>query len=235
MRIAICDDETHILDLLYEKTRAVLAQDNKTADISLFSDPQKLLACYKKDDAPFDLLFLDIRMKGLDGLQLAEKIREKDKNAILVFITASAEYVFRGYEVKAFRYLMKNELDYGFSKVLRDCMAEWENSESDRFTFQFGAETISLDLQDIYYFESKKRIVTIYQSQGSYRTYAKLDDIENTLIDKDFIRCHQSFLVNAKKIAKLSAQEIHLKNGVVIPVSKKYKQSVGEAYLWSLR
>ena len=218
MRIAICDDETHILDLLYEKTRAVLAQDNKTADISLFSDPQKLLACYKKDDAPFDLLFLDIRMKGLDGLQLAEKM----------------EYVFRGYEVKAFRYLMKNELDYGFSKVLRDCMAEWENSESDRFTFQFGAETISLDLQDIYYFESKKRIVTIYQSQGSYRTYAKLDDIENTLIDKDFIRCHQSFLVNAKKIAKLSAQEIHLKNGVVIPVSKKYKQSVGEAYLKSI-
>ena len=235
MRIAICDDETRILDILFEKTRDVLAKENRDAQISLFSDPKKLLARYREDANPFDILFLDIRMDGLDGIRLAEEIRQKDSRVLLVFITSSAEYVFRGYEVKAFRYLMKNELDFGFSKVLRDTIDELEHSGDDRFTFQFGGETISLELRHIYYFESKKRIVNIQLSGSSYRTYAKLDDIENALADKDFIRCHQSFLVNAKKILRLGGGEIVLKNECVIPVSKKYRKSVNDAYLWSLR
>ncbi len=235
MRIAICDDEPKILDILFDKTRDELAKENKDADISLFSDPQKLLSKFREDPAAYDILFLDIRMDGLNGIKLAEEIRQLGSHVLLIFLTSSAEYVFRGYEVKAFRYLMKNELDFGFAKVLRDTIDELEHHEEDRFTFQFGTETISLELRHIYYFESKKRIVNIQLSDSSYKTYAKLDDIETALTGKDFIRCHQSFLVNAKKILRLSAGELILKNSVVIPVSKKYRKSVNDAYLWSLR
>lgn len=235
MRIAIVDDEKNILNLLYEKTRAVLAEEDETAEISLFSSGEELLTVYQKQEKPFDILLLDIQLDKLDGMKTAELIRAKDKDVLILFITSSAEYVFRGYEVKAFRYLMKTELAYGFSMVLRDTIKELKNENKPSFRFQFGAETIVLETERIYYFESIKRVVQIVLSDKTYKTYAKLADIEATLANQDFIRCHQSFLVNAKKIEKLNGLQIVLKNGMEIPISKRYRKAVSEGYLWTLR
>ncbi|MBR1811959.1 MAG: response regulator transcription factor [Clostridia bacterium] len=235
MKIAICDDEKYMLELLYEKTRNVLAKDDIDAQIALFSDGESLLESYRDNAHPYDMLMLDIKMDGLDGIRTAERIRATDADVLIVFVTSSAEYVFCGYEVKAFRYLMKNELDYGFDKVFRDTVRELNNTTEHWFTFQFGNEKIRLETKHINYFESSRRVVRIALDQEEYKTYAKLDDIEQELQAQDFIRCHQSYLVNVAKIEKVSAAEIELKNGETLPVSKKYRKSVNDAYLWMMR
>lgn len=235
MNIAICDDETNMLTVIKDKALSVLNSLNKTADISVFDSGEELLTAYDGNQKPFDIIFLDIKMDKLDGIKTAELIRRYDNNVKIVFVTSSAEYVFKGYEVKAYRYIMKNELEYGFGKVLKDIIKETEAPAEKPFIFTFGAETVSLSLSDICYFESEKRIVKIITDAEEYKTYSKLVDIEQAIDNEYFIRCHQSYLVNAKKIDKISKNEIHLKNGKTVPVSKKYQKDVKEAYLWSMR
>ena len=235
LKIAVCDDEKPTLALLERKTRDLLAKDDLAAGIELFSGGEALLKRYDEAEHPFDIILLDIKMDDMDGIETARRIREKDGGVYIVFITSSAEYVFRGYEVKAFRYLMKTELEYGFDKVLRDTIKELDGGEAARFVFQFGGETVKLETRYINYFESNKRLVRIALDGAEYKTYAKLDDIEAQLPATEFVRCHQSYLVNVSKIDKLTAAEVLLKNGETLPVSKKHRKAVGDAYLWAMR
>ncbi|MBQ6164377.1 MAG: response regulator transcription factor [Clostridia bacterium] len=234
LKIAICDDEKPTLDLLDRKTRDLLARKDLDANIRLFTGGAELAREYETDAHPFDVILLDIKMDGPDGIETAKRIREKDDGVYIVFITSSAEYVFRGYEVKAFRYLMKTELEYGFDRVLSDTIREISDSAQTFFTFQFGNEKMKLDPRLINYFESSKRVVRIALDRENYKTYAKLDDIEPQLGGM-FVRCHQSYLVNVSRIEKLSPTEILLKNGETLPVSKKHRKAVGDAYLWTMR
>ena len=235
MRIAICDDERAMLDLLQQKTRDLLAREDLNADVATFENGEALLREYGAETHPFDILLLDIRMDDVDGIEVARRIREVDESVLIVFITSSAEYVFRGYEVRAFRYLMKTELSYGFDRVLRETLRALESPAEHMFSFQFGSEKIRLPSRHILYFESSRRVIRIVLAGEEYKTYAKLDDIERELSGHEFIRCHQSFLVNARHIEKLETGALRLTNGTVLPVSKKYRRAVGDAYLWTMR
>ena len=90
-----------------------------------------------------------------------------------------------------------------------------------------------LALEDIYYFESNRRVLVIHTRKGEVTFYGKLDDIQKNLADKDFIRTHQSFLVNALKIKTVKKDSVELSDGEVLPVSKSRATAVKEAYLWS--
>ena len=174
-------------------------------------------------------------MDGIDGMAAAKRIRACNSKALIVFITSSAEYVFHGYEVRAFRYILKPELSHSFPLVFREVLEELLHKQEERFCFQFDGETIALPLCDIRYFESDRRILLIHTAQQAYKTYRKLDEVEQALKKKDFVRCHQSFLVNAHGIQKVGATALTLKTGEIIPVSKRRYRETNEAFLWSLR
>lgn len=174
-------------------------------------------------------------MDGIDGMAAAKRIRACNSKALIVFITSSAEYVFHGYEVRAFRYILKPELSHSFPLVFREVLEELLHKQEERFCFQFDGETIALPLCDIRYFESDRRILLIHTAQQAYKTYRKLDEVEQALKKKDFVRCHQSFLVNAHEIQKVGATALTLKTGETIPVSKRRYRETNEAFLWSLR
>ena len=174
-------------------------------------------------------------MKKCDGMTAAKLIRAIDSKVMIVFVTSSAEYVFTGYEVRAFRYILKPELLHGFTGVFKECLDEITKSNEIRFTFRTSSETVSLPLRDILYFESDKRIIIIKTLTNEYSFYEKLDTIEEQLKKQDFVRCHQSFLVNAKKISSVKINELTLTNGEVIPVSKRRAKETNEAFLWAMR
>ena len=174
-------------------------------------------------------------MKKCDGMTAAKLIRSLDSKVMIVFVTASAEFVFSGYEVRAFRYILKPELLHGFAGVFRECLAELTKSNEVRFTFQKASETVSLPLRDIIFFESDKRIINIETASEQYSFYGKLDDIEEQLKKQDFVRCHQSFLVNAKKIISVKINELTLQDGRSLPVSKRRAKETNEAFLWAMR
>ena len=235
LKIAVLDDEKEVREYLTSRVQDFLAAEDLDGRVETFSAAAPLVRLYEEEKADFDLLFLDITMPGMDGLTAAKRIREKNKDVMLVFITASAEFVFSGYEVRAFRYILKPELVNGFAGVFRDCLKELTKSDEVRFTFQSGSKTVTVPVREIYYFESDKRKVTLYCGGRSYSFYGKLDAVEEELKKHDFVRCHQSFLINARKISSLGLSEVTLTDGTAVPVSKHRARETNEAFLWALR
>lgn len=235
LNIAICDDEKYICDFLKKSVMDCLAKADIEGNVTVFDDGQPLVDFYREDKANFDIILLDITMKKCDGMTAAKIIRSMDSSVMIVFVTSSAEYVFTGYEVRAFRYILKPELLHGFTGVFKECLDELTHSNEQRFTFQKASETVSIPLKDIFYFESDKRIIIVKSATEEYSFYGKLDDIEEQLKKQDFVRCHQSFLVNAKKISSVRLNELSLNNGEVISVSKRRAKETNEAFLWAMR
>ena len=236
IRIAVCDDEKEICEYLKKQIGDILAAEDLDGSVTCYLDGAPLAQDYADGKADYDLILLDITMKTCDGLTAAKKIREYDNDVMIVFVTASAEYVFSGYEVRAFRYLLKPELLSGFAGVFRECLRELTKSNEYHFSFQTGNQTVSLNVKDILYFESDRRKIMVRLTGGrEYSFYEKLDKVEETLKKHDFVRCHQSFLINAKKISSLKQGEAQLTNGETLPVSKHRAKETNEAFLWAMR
>lgn len=235
LSIAICDDEKNICRYIEKRTSECLAKADEEADIQVFYDGSPLLDICRKEPACFDIIFLDIKMKTINGVECAKLLRETGVESLIVFVTSSAEYVFTGYEVKAFRYILKNDLVNAFDRIFSECLEELRRKAVDFFTIKTAAEVRNIALNDILYFESDRRVLTIHTRKGETTFYGKLDDIQKDLREKDFIRTHQSFLVNALKIKAVKKDNVELADGTVLPVSKSRATAVKEAYLWSKR
>ena len=235
LSIAICDDEKSICMYIEKRTKNYLAKADIDGKTAVFLDGSELLDACNKQPSQFDIIFLDIKMKTINGVECAKKLREAGVNSLIVFVTSSAEYVFSGYEAKAFRYIMKNDLENAFDRILSDCIAELKKQATAFFPYKAGTTIRNIPLNDITFFESKLRQITIHTKNENLTFYGKLDDIEKELSDKDFIRIHQSFLVNASKIASLNKETVEISCGSILPVSKSKATSVKQAYLWSKR
>ena len=235
LTIAICDDEKKICDYIENRTTEFLAKNDLEADVSVFYDGSELLKKCESNAQNFDIIFLDIKMKTLNGVECAKLLRDIGVESLIVFITSSAEYVFSGYEVKAFRYILKTDLVNAFSRVFSECLLELKKLNTSFFTVKTSSSVKNIPLSDILYFESNKRLLNIHTKNEVISFYEKLDNVEDELKEKDFIRIHQSFLVNAQKIKSVSKDSALLVNGFSLPVSKSKATKVKDAYLWSKR
>ena len=235
LSIAICDDEKHICDYIENRTRKHLAVNDINATVSTFYDGTDLLSVCKENPAEFDIIFLDIKMKNTNGVECAKALRNEGVNSLIVFVTSSAEYVFSGYEAKAFRYILKTDLENAFDRVLSECFAELKKQATDFYTLKTSSVVKNIPLDEIYYFESKLRVIIVHTKNEEISFYGKLDNIEKELVEKDFIRIHQSFLVNATKIKSLNKEVAELSCNVSLPISKSKSSAVKQAYLWSKR
>lgn len=234
LSVAVCDDEPSVRRELISQSTDYFAYADIDGRFAEFSDGESLLAAYQNHTADFQIVLLDIKMRDLNGISAAKVLRTYDADALIVFVTASAEYVFRGYEVKAFRYVLKTELSHAFRKILEECVRELCTT-AKTYAFRTGTQETTVYLADILYFESSRRTVTLHTKQSSFIFYEKLDSIEKELRSCDFVRCHQSFLVNAKEIRTVKTDSLTLLNGDILPVSKSRREAVRKASLWAMR
>lgn len=211
-KIAICDDESvHI-----EKIRTILS-DYETDN---YLNPTDLLDAVSSG-VRYDVLFLDIVMPRIDGISLARELREFDEDMLIVFITSKIEYMQTGYEVRAFRYLLKDQIDEGLPKIWDDIIKELFDRQDAYFSYEFERKVYRLPIRDILYFESNlRRIVVHTKASKNAALYGKLDDI--SVKYSSFIRVHKSYLINRRYIRMISAGTVVLSNGEVLPVSRKY-------------
>ena len=235
LKIAICDDEKNVCDYIEKRVMDFLAKADSEGEATIFYDSAPLIEFCKENPSCLDIIFLDIKMKTVNGVDCAKQLRDLGVEALIVFVTSSAEYVFSGYEVKAFRYILKTDLVNAFDRIFGECLKELSKSDEGFYAVKTASSVKNIPLNDIFYFESNKRVLVVHTKSDEYSFYGKLDQVEKDLDGKDFIRTHQSYFVNAKKIKSVSKDSAELLNGELLPVSKSKASAVKNAYLWAKR
>ncbi len=231
MRIAICDDELRYRRMIHEKLLQDSICHDYEAEISEYASGAELRAAMERGYSA-DVFFLDIQMEGGDeGIRLGRALRRRGVDGLIVYITGFIDYVQIGYEVKAFRYLLKSQIAEGLPKVLGDIRQELSGSS---YLFQAGGESLRVDKRDILYLESRIRILRLVTAEREYSFYDSLDHAQQEL-GESFLRCHRSFLVNIDRIRRYSSSEIVLEGDVPIPVSRSYGKAVRQRLMLEMK
>lgn len=227
-QIAICDDEPTICNLLKSAVRKWSRMKEKKIKVQTFSSAESFLFTYEEDKS-FHILLLDIEMPGMNGVDLAQIIREQNKSIQIIFVTGYMDYIAQGYDVEALHYLLKPINEDKLFEVLDKACERISVSEKVLYIESSG-EMVQVPLHSILYAEVDKNYVTLYTNQGKYTKKQTLTDLEKEL-DEGFFRTGRSFLVNLIHIKRTSKTEVELKNGHTIPLSRGKYDAINEAII----
>ncbi len=199
------------------------------AETEVFSSGEELLAfCEKEDNS--QIYFLDIEMPGLDGIETARKIRENDSKALIIFMTQYHDHVYSVFEVLPFRFMRKPFTDDDVRKIMTACLEQLNLSQKYYF-FRYERVQHQIPYDEIVYFEGRGRKVCLHSTLGEYEYYEKISSVAEDVDKEVFCRIHVSFIVNMDAVRAVRDTEVELRDGVVLPISKAYRQEVKQYHL----
>lgn len=227
-RIAICDDEPLFVEQLHDQIDRALFPSEIEYDITEFSDPHKLLAALDDDLETFHLLFLDIMMQDLNGIDLARILRKKKNAVSIIFITSSPSFALEGYSVRPVQYLLK---PVALPKLKEALLYDYDqNFTRKRLMFSYGKKTYSLALKDITYIEIYGHSLKIHTQKETFESTGTLKEIERYL-SASFLRCHRSYVVNLERIIDIQRYSFTLDSNEHVPIGKEKYQLVQQAFV----
>lgn len=178
----------------------------------------------------YDLIFLDIHMQGMTGIELAERIRETDKNMMIVFVTSFSQYAIKGYDVDALHYLIKPLSASKLIPILDKAHTIWHSRQYATILVLTETGQTKLQLDSIYcisMLSHKANIQTESDTYGQRKTAEEL----SAMLPEYFIRCHRSFIVNLNKVDCVYKESLLLSNGKSLPVSRNNSKAVRDAFI----
>jgi DNA-binding LytR/AlgR family response regulator len=204
--IAIVEDDDSCAETLAEYVRRYAAETGEEFDVTRFKDGDGIVENYA---AVYDVIFLDIQMKIMDGMETAKYIRKLDKAVIIVFVTNMAQYAIKGYEVDALDFILKPVDKYSFALKMERALARIsQNKENSLLINTDTLESIVIQIPAIQYVEVNGHYVIYHTRDGVYKQYSTLKKVEETLNNPNFVKCNRCFLVNLSYIESISKEEV---------------------------
>ena len=227
MNIAVADDDKSIR----EHICGLIKKHDPKCNLYSFAAGNELLASGNK----FDIVFLDIKMNGINGINTAKLLRERQEDVVLVFVTGIKEYVFEALELYAFQYLLKPVDEKKLIEVLSRAEREVDKNK-ERHRLFIKTKNITLDQSDILYIESRGKKLEIHTVglRESIEIYGTLENIQSKL-GENFYRCHRSYIVNMMYIEEYDNESITLVYGDKVYLTKKKYGEFVKAYMWYLQ
>lgn len=233
LHIVVCDDEETFAAALARQIEALPDFALRTMGVTVLTDPAGLT-----ETLPCDLLFLDIDLGATNGIEVARRLRRTRPDMVLIFVTHYKEYAPEGYEVNAFRYLAKDELDTKlasyFGAALAACRTRLRTVE-----LVCDGEPVAVPLPKLVYLESRGRTQILHlrdARRDCLTTHTTLNALEEKLADQGFLRLHKSYLVNMAWLDTLQSSGARLRDGTVLPVSaRSYRQAKQRYLAWKGR
>ena len=226
MNIAICDDEVSCINRILQLLQPY--KETEELNISTFLSGEEFL---KKIDESmlYDIVFLDIEMSIVSGLEVAHNLRNKGSKAIIIFITNHLNYVSDTFRLGAFQFLVKPIDEKVFISDFERAIRTYKNTHKF-YKIRWRDSNYVIEYGDIYYIEGYNRHLFIYTDEKGYECVGKLPEEEKKLKAFDFVRCHQGYLINMSKIKEINKSDVLLNNDIKLPIGRRYREELLEAF-----
>ncbi len=216
IHIAICDDEKHMSNHIKAMTSDFFRKKNREISIRTFLSGEDLLSY----DGQIDILFLDIQMKGMDGMETARRLRADKFRGFLIFITVLKEMVFLSFEVQAYDYLVKPVDEKQFGNTMERLYTSMQSIDEDSLLVQKGYEGRIIREDEIVFCEVIDRKIYLNLASGEVVDYYERIENLETKLGSHFFRCHRSYLINLKHLKGYKNRTAYMDNGKEVPVSR---------------
>lgn len=176
-------------------------------------------------DLKYDLVFMDVKMPLLDGLETAKRLRETDKDVGLIFVTAHVEYAIYGYEVEAMDFIVKPVSYSIFAEKLNKALAKCIQKKTEKIFLKVETGYVSLDISKIYYLEKREHNMVYYTAQGVYHYRMNMNDAEQYFLRYNcFVKCTRGCIVNLHAVTKIDKNGVYI-GSEYIRISRGLQQS----------
>lgn len=217
VKVAFCDDEAKILEDLSVKIKSEF--ENLSCKIDLYTTENSIELLEYLKNYPVDILFLDIDMPTISGMEIAQTLLNSEIKTLLVFVTGQDALVYKSFKYHPFGFIRKTYFDEEISGVVKSLVEEMQKS-SDTFLFKTNDGFNRIKLRDILYFESESNYINLHTNESVYKFRSTVSAIEKELSTKGFIRTHKGFLVNQEHIFSVKSENVVLSNNVVLPIGR---------------
>ncbi|MGL6057258.1 MAG: LytR/AlgR family response regulator transcription factor [Culicoidibacterales bacterium] len=230
--IGVCDDMPVYLTQL-EKMMNYLANHYQVeVKVFCFESGEALVETVQNKPNFFDVLFLDIYMGGMNGIETATAIRKIDTTVPIVFATSSAEHAVESYRINAFDYLLKPYNRQNVQAVFEKILSYKQEVKQKTILVKSGQNLYTIDLRKVVYFESSLRTITVhFNDHKQLKFYKKLDELEKEVATCDFLRIHRSYLVNLLYVQNIVESDVVTVYNQQLPISKKYAATVKTSFM----
>ncbi len=220
IKIAIVEDDSQYIDTLKEYIARFTRENSVSIDLKIFTDGKQIVFDY---EPLYDIILMDIEMPGLDGMSAAEKIRETDRDVIIIFITNMAQYAIKGYQVRARSYILKPVNYYSFEMELKEAVGTLAKKKNDALLLPGEDGLVKVMVGDIYYLESRKHQMLIHTKSGVIQIRETMKNMEEKLAEYYFERCNVSYLVNLSHVNGIVGDCVDVE-GEQLPISRQKRK-----------
>lgn len=234
LRIAICDDDPAILSLIKKYCEQYSFTNNIDIYISTFSDSSSLLEVYDNTPGAFHILFLDVEMPNINGIELASRIRElPDKDVRIVFVSAYPEYMKNSFSVNAFQYITKPIDPKEFNSELSVIIDKLIEQNETQLLIHGNEEDEVIFLKNLIYIKatnSKQKSLDFFLANSHIQTKGTILEYEDKLREQGFVSPCRGYLVNMKYVRFIRKKEIVLTDNTVIPLSRRKEAALRDYF-----
>lgn len=227
MKIAVLDDEKQAADVLVSYLRRYEEKKMLTFEISVFNAAEVLLENYS---CGFNILFMDIEMAGINGLQAAKLIRVKDEHVVIVFITNMAQFAIQGYDVGAVDFILKPVTYEKFLLKIEKIFRRLPEENDETLVLRTTVGIINQSVSAVKYIETSKNYVYYHIGSNTYKVRSTMSDALEKLSAPIFVQISNCNVVNMKYISKIAQNSVDV-GGTILHISRSKKAEFMQKYL----
>ncbi len=224
--VAVVDDLDRDMRHLLALLSRFQEENSVSFAVSTFTDGAALLDANVHD---LDIILLDIQMAGIDGMKAAEALRAAGSDAVIIFVTKTAQYAVRGYSVQALGYLVKPASYLAFETEIRRALTQLSTRAKESVLIGSGYSLRRVPIADIIYMESNRHRITVFLQGSELEFTGTLKSFEAELADQGFFRSNSGYLINLRHLIALDGEDAVMRGGLRLKVARARKKGLLQA------